>query len=227
MLLDDDNVAYGLWMPRSSEELLHESPLIIVGNLTSVDTIPIEHSAEITGNYNYIDDIGFGDYNSFTVLENDDDSKTYIISYNIYLKQYTVDIEEFLKAPPGFVKAINFPLENNITKVTQTASGISPHSSTALPDRLDLGSRALLYLDSWNEQKHYDSESFVLPNVCSGEEMLTKERMWRGGDFTSFISQNDVEYRNNFVSDKPIQFSYTKYMPTIAGEKFEIVSGNY
>ena len=221
-MLVNDNLAYGIWVLNSPEKLLRESPIIIVGNLTSVDMISMEFSVEITGNYNSVDEIEFGNYSSFTMLENDDGSKTYVIYRNVDLKQYTVDIEEFLKSPTRFVDVINFPIENKTIKVTQTAGSIAPNSITVLPDRLDVGSRALLYIDNWDEQKYYAPESFVLPKLCSGEDMLTKERIWLR-EFAFFALQNDVKKTENFFSDKPVQLSYTKYMPTITGEKFEVV----
>jgi hypothetical protein len=72
------NQAYGLWIPQSSQELLEESQVIFVGNISSVRTLEFERSTSYDTEENGV-------------------AKTVIENYTLPLDEYTVNVEESVK----------------------------------------------------------------------------------------------------------------------------------
>ena len=98
LMLSYNNTAHGLWIPKSPQDLLENSDVILVGNITAVKVLQFEKQS------------------SFLVNENGTD-KNIIENYTLNLDEYSVNVEEFLKNPQN---------SNKIT-VRQPTIGITGH----------------------------------------------------------------------------------------------------
>ncbi|MBI3640277.1 MAG: hypothetical protein HY223_08190 [Thaumarchaeota archaeon] len=85
LMLSYDNIAHGLWIPQSPQELLENSDVIFVGNITSVKVLKFEKQS------------------SYTIQENGTD-KNIVENYTLNLDEYTVNVEEVLKNPQNSSK---------------------------------------------------------------------------------------------------------------------------
>jgi hypothetical protein len=74
------NLAYGLWLPQTPQELLEESQVIFAGTITSVNVLEFEES-------------------STSYVEEDGIEKPVTENYILSLDEYSVNVEEFLKNP--------------------------------------------------------------------------------------------------------------------------------
>lgn len=77
------NSVYGLWIPRSAQELLEQSQTIFVGNITGINAVQVEKSTTYGTEENGI-------------------PKTIVENYTLTLEDYDVRIAEFLKNPQDF-----------------------------------------------------------------------------------------------------------------------------
>ena len=74
---------FGLWIPRSNQDLLEQSQTIFVGNIITVKPITLEKS------------LTHG-------IEENEIPKTITENYTLNVDQYGIDMEEFLKNPQTF-----------------------------------------------------------------------------------------------------------------------------
>lgn len=187
-MLDD---AYGLWIPQSPNELLEQSQTIFVGNITSVNVLEFAES-------------------SISVIEENGIDRQVIENYTLYLDQYTVSVEEFLKNP-----------QNSIMLVLQP--------TTSVPGRIvpiggyDVGDRVLFYLEKTDGQNTYSPESFLIPKQCDAKSVISKPRFSLGSDFR--IMQDGVQKKDNFTAGIPMQFVYEQDSRTLDGKTYYLDVG--
>lgn len=174
-----DDAVYGLWMPQSPEDLMEQSNMIFVGNVTSVNVIEFEKSSTYIATIDEIDQ---------EVVKN----------YTLSLDEYTVDIEEFIKNPQD---------ANTITVRQPTISlpgRVTGHTGFALGDRV-----LFYLSNHYEDGNTYGPESFLIPEQCDASSVVNEPRMIgsdfkmmqhgmeKQDNFTAnspitFIAQNDM-----------------------------------
>jgi hypothetical protein len=158
-----ENTAYGIWIPKSPQELLNDSDTIFVGNITSVNTIQLEKQ------FSYI-------------TEENGTDKNFVQNYTIPLDQYQVNVEEFLKNPQNSSK---------IT-VRQPIISAGPGHLSGF-DKFNVGNHVLFYVQNMDGNNTYSPESFVIPEYCAGKDALTQERFEMGNEFFALQNGNRID----------------------------------
>ena len=149
------NVAYGLWMPQSVEDLFDQSETIFVGTIKSVDILEFERS------------------NVYEIEKNGQLQKI-VENYTQTLDQYTVDVEAFLKNP------LDSP---TISLLEATVSGV-PGRSVSIGG-FEIGDRVLFYIPNLDGENQYSPESFKIPEQCDTKSVLEKSRVIGVNNFTT------------------------------------------
>lgn len=160
------STANGLWIARSSQDLLENSQTIFVGNITGVKIITLEKS------------LTYG-------TEENEVPKTVVENYTLNVDQYTVNVEEFLKGPQNF---------DGVT-VRQPIIPTGPGYLGTI-DGYKIGDRVLFYLDKIDGENTYSPESFLIPKPCMGKDVLEQKRPEFGGDFIMTQNGAEISYDN-------------------------------
>lgn len=191
VLLHADN-AFGIWVPETPQELLNDSATIFVGNITSAHVLKTpEHFSYIT--------------------EENGVDKIVIKNYTLTLDQYQVSIEKFLKNPQNF----------DTVTVRQPAMDLAPASGLGGLDKFNVGDRVLFYIQNLDGNNTYSPESFLIPQNCIGNDVLTQPRFELGNEF--LVSQNGKRLDNNYTAGVPIQFVWNRDTRTLDGKNFDVL----
>ncbi len=182
--------ALGIWVPETPQELLNDSTSIFVGNITSA------HVLKIPEHFSY-------------VIEENGVDKTITKNYTLALDQYQVSIEKFLKNPQNF---------DTIT-VRQPAMDLAPDFGLGGMDKFNVGDRVLFYIQSLDGNNTYSPESFLIPQNCIGNDVLTQPRFELGNEFLTL--QNGKRLDDNYTAGVPIQFVWNRDTRTLDGKSFD------
>lgn len=182
-------LAYGMLDPLFPEELLEQSEIIFVGNITSKNVLQVEYSDKV-------------------MTTNNGSLKIVMQNFTNNVNEYTVKIEEFLKAPQDFY---------TVTVREPTAG-----------ENFEVGDRVILYIPKLDEPNKYRFESFSLPESCDSQDALRQQRLWfTGREFT--IMQNDIKFDGykkkqfqNLMTNELIRFAYAHDMQTMHGKRFDL-----
>lgn len=136
------NSVYGLWIPRSAQELLEQSQTIFVGDIIGVKAVNVTRSTT------------YG-------MEENGIPKTIVENYTLILGDYDVKIEEFLKNPQNL----------DAIKVRQPTISGAP-SRLSVVGGFEKGDRVLFYLDKIDDENMYSPESFKIPKECNSETLV-------------------------------------------------------
>ena len=208
-----NNEAYGLWMAKSPEQLLEESLVILVGNVTSIDVIETIQTTEIVGDFSE-DTIPYDKPFSAKMIWENGDSKAFEITYVSKMDKLTIDVEEYLK---------NIAFRNNSTVTIMAPNNHgAPILHHEIKSDFKLGDRVLLYItDKTIRYDMYSLESFVMPEQCDSRDVSTQERfgMHSGG---LFFKQDNVSINKYVIENKPIQLDYRIDTKTLDGKRFDI-----
>ncbi len=159
----------GLWIARSTEELVKQSHTIVIGNVTSIDVIHTTQTSEIVGEFDSADDLPVGGFHSSKILWEKDGSKAYELTYVSNIEEITIDVEEYLK---------NLPMsENTIVKARAPLFAVGvPTLHTEISSKFELGDRVLLYFTGSLINQTYTRESFVTEDnfIATAKDGLIK-----------------------------------------------------
>ena len=171
------DVAYGLWIPKSTEKLLEQSETVFVGTVTMVKELKFERSNEF-----HIEE------NGVTRIE--------IENYTQTLDEYTVNIEEFLKNPQE---------SNTITMLEATVGGV-PGRSVSIGG-FEVNDRVLFFVPKIDGTNQYSPESFAIPRQCDATSVLEQSRVFLFNDFKimqngvekndDFVANKPIEFVYN------------------------------
>ena len=190
------NPAYAMWIPLSPQELLEQSKTIFVGNVTVVTPVDVQYQSQWMKNGTMKQSIG---------------------PETMTLDEYTVHVEEFLQNPQNY---------DTIKLRQATVSGVP--TGPAMIDGFQVGDRVLFYLPKYENQTHfpmqYLPESFKIPQLCNGQDILTQQRPWGGNNFTVIQNGVKVDY-GNFTANEPVEFLYDRDMYTLFGKSFDVMVG--
>jgi hypothetical protein len=185
------DTAFGIWVPESSQELLNDSATIFVGNITSI------HVLKIPGHFSYL-------------TEENGIDKTVIKNYTLVLDQYQVSIEKFLKNPQNF---------DSVT-VRQPAMSLAPGAIGGF-DEFKAGDRVLFYIQHLDGNNTYAPESFLIPQSCTGNDVLMQPRFELGNEF--YTLQNGKRLDDNYTAGVPIQFVWNRDTRTLDGKSYDVL----
>jgi hypothetical protein len=185
------DTVFGIWVPESPQELLNDSATIFVGNITSV------HILKIPWHFSYL-------------TEENGIDKTVIKNYTLILDQYQVSIEKFLKSPQ----------KHNTITVRQPVTSLGPGVIGGL-DKFKVGDRVLFYIQHLDGNNTYAPESFLIPQSCTGNDVLMLPRFELGNEF--FTSQNGKRLDDNYTAGVPIQFVWNQDTRTLDGKSYDVL----
>lgn len=190
-----DNIVYGLWVPLSPEELIEQSKTIFVGTVIDITPVDVEYQSQIAKNGTVKESVG---------------------PEVMILEEYTVEVEEFLKNPQ----------DSDTMKVLRATVGGVP-SGPAKISGYEIGDRVLFYLPKDEKQTHFPGqylpESFKIPKQCDAKSILKQPRIDGRNQFN--IIQNEIQIKDNFTANIPIQFSYDRDGGTLSGQSFNVSVG--
>jgi hypothetical protein len=166
VVISSGSVAYGFWIPETSEGLFEQSQTVFVGTITSVNVLEFERS------------------NTYEVEENGIYRKI-IENYTQPLDEYTVNIEEFLKNPQK---------SHTITMLEATVSGPPGHGVSI--GGFELGDRVLFYVPKLDGTNQYSPESFKIPKSCDARDVMMQKRLQMGEGFAVTQDNIKVDYGN-------------------------------
>ena len=150
----------GLWIPRSTEDLVKQSHTIVIGNVTSIDVIQSTETTIIVGPFDSKDDLPLEPPFSAKIINENDNSKEFEITYVSNIEEITVNVEEYIKNLPMF--------ENTIIKARAPNFAVGvPGLHHQITSHFELGDRVLLYFTGSIINQTYARESFVF-NILDG-----------------------------------------------------------
>src|SRR3989338_4486805 len=186
------NHVYGLWIPQSPEELLEQSQIIFVGNITTVTPVDVEYQSQVARNGTVKDTVG---------------------PEVMTLEEYTVDVEEFLKNPQD---------SDTMTVLRATVGGVPSGPSKIRGFEIGDRVLFYLPKDEKQTHfpMQYMPESFKIPKQCDAKSALEEPRIIGANDFR--IMQDGIAMKTNFTANKSIQFIFNKDMRTLDGASFNV-----
>jgi len=190
-MLSYNNIAYGIWVRQSPQELLEQSSTIFVGNITSVNTLHLKKA-------------------QFYTMEENGTDKNFIRNYTLNLDEYNVDVAEFLKNP------------QNTNKITVRQPTIGLPTGLGALGGFKAGDRVLFYIKNLDGTNEYSPESFVIPQFCIANDILTQKRVEGSNNFTVIQNGIKVDY-GNFTANTLIQFIYDRDVDTLYGKSFDVL----
>ena len=172
------NLAYGLWLPQTPQELLEESQIVFAGTITSVNVLEFEES-------------------STSYVEEDGIEKPVTENYILSLGEYSVNVEEFLKNPQNStILTVRQP-------TTSIPGKIIPFGGFEVGDRVLFYLKEFDGINTYSKEsflvpKQCDPSSVIHePRMIGGDLRMIQNGMEKQDNFTAnypiqFIAERDM-----------------------------------